>query len=88
MGKQDHHLMNRIATDGILLSILVVLTVSSIGLFTIDPQFKFLGAKEETLPVVKEYMFIWHIGAIAFIMPPVVDFSRLQSARGSSAFAQ
>ncbi len=75
MGKQDHHLMNRIATDGILLSILVVLIVSCIGLFTMDPLFRFLGAPDETLPLVKEYMTIWYIGVIAFIMPPVGDSS-------------
>jgi MATE family, multidrug efflux pump len=73
MGKKDHHLMNRIATDGILLSIVVVLIVSTVGLLTLDPVFRLLGATETTLPLVKEYMIIWYAGAVAVIMPPVGD---------------
>ena len=75
MGKGDHHLMNRIATDGILLSILTVLIVSTLGLLTMEPLFRFLGATEHTLPLVKDYMSIWYIGVVAFIMPPVGDSS-------------
>ena len=75
MGKRDHHLMNRIATDGILLSILTVIIVSLLGLLTMDPLFKLLGATEKTLPLVKRYMTIWYSGVVAFIMPPVGDSS-------------
>jgi putative MATE family efflux protein len=75
MGRQDHHLMNRTATDGILLSIITVLLVSSVGLATMDPLFTLLGATGTTLPLVKEYMRIWYLGVVAFIMPPVGDSS-------------
>ena len=75
MGNRDHHLMNRIATDGILLSVLTVLVVSFVGLLTMDPLFTFLGANESTLPLVKQYMSIWYIGVVAVIMPPVGDSS-------------
>ena len=75
MGKGDHHLMNRIATDGILLSIVTVLIVSGIGLLTMDPVFRLLGATGNTLPLVKRYMGIWYWGVVAFIMPPVGDSS-------------
>jgi putative MATE family efflux protein len=75
MGKQDHHLMNRIATDGILLSILTVLIVATAGLLTMDPVFRLLGATEATLPLVKDYMSIWYWGVVAVIMPPVGDSS-------------
>ena len=73
MGAKDHHLMNRIATDGILLSVLTVLIVSSVGLLTMDPLFRLLGATAKTLPLVKEYMTIWYFGVVAAIMPPVGD---------------
>jgi putative MATE family efflux protein len=75
MGKGDHHLMNRTATDGILLAILAVLIVSTIGLLTMDPLFRLLGATQRTLPLVKQYMAIWYAGAVAVIMPPVGDSS-------------
>jgi putative MATE family efflux protein len=75
MGSQDHHLANRAATDGILLSVLTVIVVSSIGLLTMDPLFTLLGADAQTLPLVRDYMSIWYLGAIAVIMPPVGDSS-------------
>jgi putative MATE family efflux protein len=75
MGKQDSHLMNRIATDGILLSVVAVLIVAAVGLITMDPVFRILGATETTLPLVKDYMAIWYWGVVAVIMPPVGDSS-------------
>ena len=75
MGRKDHHLMNRTATDGILLAILTVMIVATVGLLTMDPLFRLLGADDRTLPLVKEYMSIWYIGVIAFVMPPVGDSS-------------
>jgi len=75
MGKKDHHVVNRTATDGILLAILIVMAVSLIGLLTMDPLFRFLGADEATLPLVKEYMSIWYMGVAFVVMPPVCDSS-------------
>ncbi len=75
MGSNDHHLMNRAATDGILLSILMVIVVSAAGVLTLDPVFRALGATAKTLPLVKEYMRIWYLGSVAVIMPPVGDSS-------------
>ncbi|TVR57940.1 MAG: MATE family efflux transporter [Spirochaetaceae bacterium] len=75
MGRGDHHTMSRTATDGILLSILTVLVISTVGLLTMEPLFTLLGADATTLPLVKEYMSIWYIGVVAFIMPPVGDSS-------------
>ena len=75
MGNKDHHLMSRIATDGILLSILVVIIVSVLGLLTLGPVFGALGATDITLPLVREYMTIWYAGSVVVIMPPVGDSS-------------
>ncbi len=75
MGSGDKHKMHRIATDGILLSILAVLLISILGYFTIDPLFRILGAEGESLVQVKEYMKIWYFGAFVFVIPPVSDSS-------------
>ena len=75
LGKKDFHLVNRTATDGIILSVIIVLIVGSIGLLTMDPLFKMLGADEKTLPLVKEYMTIWYLGVGMVVMPPVGDAS-------------
>jgi Na+-driven multidrug efflux pump len=65
--------MARIATDGILLSVIVVAIISTIGLLTMNPLFTLLGAKDDVLPLVKEYMAVWYSGVIFIIMPPVSD---------------
>ncbi len=72
-GAKDFHLMQRIATDGILLSLIFVAFVSVIGMFTMDPVFKALGADEITLPLVKQYMSVWYIFVVVAVTPPVCD---------------
>ena len=72
-GAGDFHLMQRIATDGILLSLLFVIGIGAIGLFTIDPVFRALGADSDTLPLVRQYMSIWYAFVIVAVTPPVCD---------------
>ncbi len=73
MGQGDHYHMKRTATDGVLLSVLFVTIVSAAGLLTMDPLFRFLGAEGESLKLVKDYMFIWYIGAVTVTMPAISD---------------
>ncbi|NPD74837.1 MATE family efflux transporter [Oceanispirochaeta sp. M1] len=73
MGEGNHHLMKRTATDGILLSVILVAFISIAGLLTLDPLFRLMGASGESLTLVKEYMFIWYLGAITITMPPISD---------------
>lgn len=72
-GAKDFHLMQRIATDGILLSLIFVAIISVIGIFTMDPIFTFLGADSSTLPLVKKYMVIWYAFVVVAVTPPVCD---------------
>ncbi|MCT4597214.1 MAG: MATE family efflux transporter [Vallitalea sp.] len=74
-GKNDRYLMKRTATDGILLSIIVVLLFSVIGILTMDIVFPLLGADELTLPIVKEYMIVWYSCSVVVLMPPISDAS-------------
>ena len=75
MGEGDNQSKKQTATYGILLAMVVVAIVGLGGLLTIDPLFRFLGARGETLALVKEYMFIWYLGCMAVLMPPVGDAS-------------
>ena len=75
MGSGNTHKMHRIATDGILLSILSVFLISIIGTLTIDPVFRLLGAEGQSLELVKQYMSIWYYGAFVIVVPPVSDSS-------------
>ncbi len=73
MGEGDTYHMKRTATDGILLSMIFVLLVSIVGIATLDPLFRLMGAEGEALRLVKQYMFIWYMGAVTVMMPPVSD---------------
>jgi putative MATE family efflux protein len=72
-GAKDFHLMQRIATDGILLSLIFVAIISFIGIFTIDQVFTALGADATTLPLVKKYMTVWYAFVVVAVTPPVCD---------------
>ncbi|HRX41210.1 MAG TPA: MATE family efflux transporter [Clostridia bacterium] len=72
-GAGDHHKMERIATDGILLSLVFVVLVSIVGLFTMDQVFSLLGAEPDVIPLIKQYMSIWYGFVFVFVMPPVTD---------------
>lgn len=73
MGQKNYHKMARTATDGILLSILAVIIISTLGLSTMTPLFTLLGAEEEIIPLIKEYMIVWYSGVLFALMPPVSD---------------
>lgn len=72
-GANDHHLMQRIATDGILLSLIFVMFISLIGIFSMDKVFTLLGADSDTLALVKDYMLIWYSFVVLVVTPPVCD---------------
>lgn len=75
MGSGDQHKMHRIATDGVLLSVLLVIIISLVGLLTMEPLFKLMGAKGESLVQLTNYMSIWYAGAFVVVIPPVSDAS-------------
>ncbi len=72
-GKKDKNKVRRIATDGIILSLLLVGIFSILGLFSMDALFKFMGADHEIIPLIKSYMSIWYAFVIVVMMPPVSD---------------
>lgn len=72
-GSGNNHKVQRIATDGILLSVLAVIIIAILGLLSMDKLFTALGASETVLPLVKQYMFIWYSSVIVFVLPSVSD---------------
>ena len=73
LGSGDHHLMKRTSTDGVLLAVLIVGLISILGIWSLDPLFRIMGASGDVLILTKEYMLVWYMGAMATIIPPVSD---------------
>ncbi len=71
VGGGDHDQVRRIASDGIALVALIMIVVSTIGFFTIEPLFRALGANETTLPLIKTYMAIYYVSFVFMAIPSV-----------------
>ncbi|MBN2685318.1 MAG: MATE family efflux transporter [Pontiellaceae bacterium] len=73
IGSGDKALARRTVSDGLFLTILGTIVVSTVGLLSIRPLFEALGAEGHVLELVIEYMQVWFIGAVVAMMPPVCD---------------
>ncbi|MBD3366955.1 MAG: MATE family efflux transporter, partial [Candidatus Eisenbacteria bacterium] len=71
IGEGDRDKTTRLATDGLVLALLIVAVLVTIGLLTIDPLFRALGAGGDVLPLVRRYMSIWYFGMIFVVVPMV-----------------
>jgi putative MATE family efflux protein len=73
LGSKNHALAARTVSDGLVLTIIGTTAVSVAGYLLIDPVFGALGAKDHVLDLVRAYMQVWFIGAVAAVLPPVSD---------------
>jgi putative MATE family efflux protein len=71
IGEGDRDKTARLTTDGLSLAFIVVAVLVVVGLLTIDPLFRALGADSDVLPLVRRYMSIWYFGMIFVVVPMV-----------------
>lgn len=62
-----------IASDSLILSIIVTLLFTVAGLLTIDPLFSLLGAGPEVMPLIHDYMEIWYYGMVFMVVPMIAN---------------
>lgn len=79
IGEGDRQKVQRLTTDSLTLSLLVVGLFVLLGLATIDPLFSTLGAGPEVLPLIRQYMQIWYFGMI-FLVVPMVGNSAIRAS--------
>jgi len=78
IGGSSRYEVQRLTTDGLTLSFFLVVLLVTVGLFTIEPVFRSLGATDETLPLIKQYMQIWYPGVL-FVVIPMVGNSAIRA---------
>lgn len=78
IGADDHRRARRLATDSLLLSFLITAVICVIGIATIDPLFRLMGAPEAVLPLIAGYMTILYIG-VPFIVVGMVGMSSMRA---------
>ncbi|MEO0868416.1 MAG: MATE family efflux transporter [Cyanobacteria bacterium J06642_11] len=71
IGQGDLSRVQRFTTNSLTLGVAAVTLLSTIGLLTIDPLFKALGAGPDVLPYVRQYMEIWYFGMVCLVIPMV-----------------
>ena len=68
IGADDHSRARRLATDSLMLSFVVTATLAGIGILTIDPLFKALGAPLDMIPMIRGFMTILYSGIPLFVV--------------------
>ena len=77
IGAGDSEQVRITASVGITISVLTASLLSILGYVFLEPIFKGLGAGDDVMPIIRDYMPIWFIGAI-FLSVPVVANSALR----------
>ena len=78
IGSGNHRRTKRLATDSLILSFLITLVICAIGIATIRPLFRLLGAPEDMLPMLESFMTILYIG-VPFVVVGMVGMSTMRA---------
>lgn len=98
LGKGDHHKAQRLTTDSLIISALIAILIGLIGLATIEPLFRLLGAdyalipesfhmgpRPDIMPLITDYMQLRYIGFVFMLIPFLSN--ALMRATGDTKFA-
>lgn len=69
IGRGDHERVRRLTTDALVLSFVISVALSVVGIVTVEPLFALLGATDDLMPLIKDYMITWYAGLVAIILP-------------------
>jgi putative MATE family efflux protein len=78
IGAHNHRRARRLATDSLILSFLITATICVIGVATIRPLFRLMGAPEDMIPMIAAYMTILYSG-VPFVVVGMVGISSMRA---------
>ena len=78
IGANDNRRARRLATDSLILSFLITAAVSFVGVLTIEPLFRLLGAPDDMIPMIESYMHILY-GGVPFVVVGMVGMSSMRA---------
>ena len=64
-------IVRQYAAHALALSVVIIIIFVIIGQLTLEPLFRLLGASQDILPLIKDYMVIWYWGMIFLVVPMV-----------------
>ena len=78
IGEDNQPKVQRLATDGLGLAVLIVTFLSLIGLAGLNTIFSLMGAEGEILKLISDYMIPWCLG-VGFLVIPMIGVSILRA---------
>lgn len=78
IGAGDHRRARRLTTDSLLLSFLVTGVVAMLGVVTIEPLFRILGAPADMIPLIRGFMIILYSG-VPFVVVGMVGMASMRA---------
>lgn len=78
IGAHNHRRARRLATDSLILSFGITAAISFVGILTIAPLFRLLGAPEDMIPLIAGYMYILYAG-VPFVVVGMVGMSSMRA---------
>jgi len=78
IGAADHRRARRLATDSLLLSFLITGALAAVGILTINPLFRLIGAPEDMIPMIRGFMTILYSG-VPFLVVGMVGTSSMRA---------
>jgi len=78
IGAGDTRRARRLTTDSLLLSFLITAAISGLGVLTINPLFRVLGAPEDMIPLIRGFMLILYSG-VPFVVVGMVGMASMRA---------
>jgi putative MATE family efflux protein len=78
IGAHDMRRARRLATDSLFLSFLITLALCALGVLTINPLFRLLGAPDDMIPMIREFMLILYSG-VPFVVVGMVGMASMRA---------
>jgi putative MATE family efflux protein len=78
IGSNDLRRARRLTTDSLILSFMITAGVALLGVVTIDPLFRLLGAPEDMIPLIRGFMTILYAG-VPFIVVGMVGMASMRA---------
>jgi putative MATE family efflux protein len=69
LGQGDHQDAARVSSHGLILAVFMVMAVGWLGAATINPVFSALGASDNLLPLIHDYMQVWYLTIPLLVVP-------------------
>lgn len=87
LGQGDNKRAATFASHGIILALLLVSIASFVGIISLDTVFRLLGAPQQLLPLIQDYMYIWYL-AVPLLVFPMAGNSAIRSSGDTKTPAQ